>query len=155
MDDPDFGQLIEPAPVPFTFDAPGWYVLVVIILLLLLAIVWIIIRKYRRNKYRRTALAYLQQIEKNNIEDNDYAKLVYETNMLLKRIAMAKYGRTTTAAIRGNEWIDYINSKWRKNMFNNEDVGLLNNTIYESEVPSPEVTLSFVNKSKKWIKSHG
>ncbi|MBV4360452.1 DUF4381 domain-containing protein [Pinibacter aurantiacus] len=154
MDETQFGQLIEPAPVKFTYSTPGWYVLGALLLLLLIVVLWLLIRHYIRNSYRREAIKSLQQIETMYAASNNYTDLVYETNMLAKRVAMSRYGRHPVAGLRGEEWINYMNSKWRKKSFNANDASLLANNLYTfSPLPSEQASL-FVSKTKDWIRKH-
>ncbi|MDH7459766.1 DUF4381 domain-containing protein [Chitinophagaceae bacterium 26-R-25] len=154
MDETQFGQLIEPSPVKFTYSTPGWYVLGALLLLLLIVVAWLLVRHYIRNRYRREAIKNLQQIEGMYAANNNYTDLVYETNMLAKRVAMSRYGRHSVAGLRGEEWINYMNSKWRKKSFNANDALLLANNLYTfSPLPAEQASL-FVSKTKDWIRQH-
>jgi len=154
MDETQFGQLIEPAPVKFTYTTPGWYVLGALLLLLIIVVAWLLIRHYMRNRYRREAIKSLLQIENMYAAKNNYTDLVYETNMLAKRVAMSTYGRPSVAGLRGEEWINYMNSKWRKKSFNTNDALLLTNNLYTfSPLPAEQASL-FVSKTKDWIRKH-
>jgi hypothetical protein len=57
--DEQYGQLIEPSPVSFTFGAPGWYVLAVLLLLTFLGFAWFLFRRYKKELYRRQAVKEL------------------------------------------------------------------------------------------------
>ncbi|MDI3319390.1 DUF4381 domain-containing protein [Pinibacter soli] len=154
MNETQFGQLIEPAPVKFSYSTPGWYVLGALLLLLLIVIAWLFVRHYIRNRYRREAIKSLQEIEGMYAANNNYTDLIYETNMLAKRVAMFTYGRHTVAGLRGEEWINYMNSKWRKKSFNTNDASLLANNVYTFSPPPAEQATLFVSKTKDWIRKH-
>src|SRR5262245_59163766 len=101
----DIGNLIEPSPVGFTFDAPGWYavgILLVLIVAGLMIWTWII---HIRNRYRREALRYVMTLES---EITDKSLLVYEVNMLLKRIALRFMPRENVAPLRDEQWVDFL-----------------------------------------------
>ncbi|HEY4323450.1 MAG TPA: DUF4381 domain-containing protein [Mucilaginibacter sp.] len=149
------GKLIEPAPVPFTFTAPGWYVLGGIAALLILFIVLLMIRYYRLNLYRKHALLQLSNIQQNYTTNGSFDLLVYEADLLIKRIAIARYGRQNVSGLRGNEWISFINKRWREKSFDSTDGQLLERKIYESGQPvSGDEASLFVQKTKRWIKNH-
>lgn len=153
--DEQYGKLIEPAPVPFSFGAPGWYVLAALLLLLLVLLVSWAWRYYQKNKYRKYALNWLNEKEQQWLQSGDYETLVYETGMLLKRVAMRKYGRENIAGKRGAAFTTYINSTWRARAFTEADEYLLSQEIYHSEAIEAEKAMSFVGKVKQWIKQHG
>jgi hypothetical protein len=151
--DNEVGKLIEPAPVPFTFDAPGWHVLGAILALLILLMILLLIRYFRLNLYRKHALVQLSTIEKDYTGAFDI--MVYQADLLIKRIAMARYGRHNVSGLRGNEWISFVNNKWHEKSFDSEDSRLLNQKIYQSAAPiSGDEAGRFVQKTKRWIKKH-
>jgi len=150
----EYGKLIEPQPVTFSFGAPGWYVLGVLCLLVILFVLWLLWRHHVKNKYRTEALQWLSTKEQSLTRQKNYAALVYETNMLLKRIAMSKYGRSNVAGKRGADWTSYINSTWRAKAFDETDEALLHEDIYCLEAIKPGKATAFVNKAKQWIRRH-
>src|SRR5262245_9472296 len=105
------GQLIEPQPVSFSFDAPGWYLVGSLIIFFILIVSWFIYSQYRRNRYRYDALKWLQEKENQHTSTSE---IIYEAVFLLKRIAIMKYGRREVAAITGQDWIVKLNSACRK-----------------------------------------
>src|SRR5262245_52579945 len=86
--DPQYGQLIEPRPVPFSFGAPGWYVLAALLLLAAGVVFLLLYRRYQQNAYRRRAIRELTAMEQRYARPEDGAVLLYEANTLLKRIAI-------------------------------------------------------------------
>lgn len=149
---PAIGQLIESAPVRFGFDAPGWYVAGGILAIVLLAAVIISLRRYCRNRYRRTALRWLQSEEQRLAPAKEYARLVYAADMLVKRIAMQRYGREVSS-LRGKDWSDYINTTWRAE-FNADDMKLLDDLYLPETAVDAGRAGAFVDKTKRWIKTH-
>ncbi|MXV53244.1 DUF4381 family protein [Pedobacter sp. HMF7647] len=153
----DIGTLIEPQPVPFTFGAPGWYVLGVLILIILLVAGWLIMRHYQLNRYRAEAVHYLEQLigaESDNLSPDAPAALVYESQMLLKRIAMKNYGRRLVAGERESGWTDFINSTWRERSFDENDARLFGQAIYSREVIKLPQATEFADKVRRWIRQH-
>lgn len=150
----DYGNLIEPQAVPFSFGAPGWYVLGILCLLLILFIAWLIWRHYTRNKYRRYALQWLDAKEQELSSASNYGALVYETTMLVKRVAMSKYGRENVAGKRGNEFTAYINTTWKSKAFDATDEVLFSNHIYSDTNIEQDKAAAFVEKARQWIKQH-
>jgi hypothetical protein len=154
MDD-QLGKLIEPQPVPFTFTAPGWYVLGGLLVLLLIGLVVLIFKYYQLNKYRKHALHFLADTEQKCIDLKAFDMLVYEANMLIKRIAMSRYGRQTVSGLRDGQWTDFINRTWREKSFDAKDEALINQTIYQAqEGITAEDAQAFIQKAKRWIRKH-
>ncbi len=153
--DQQVGKLIEPPPVPFSFKEPGWYVLGGLLLLLVALITWLLLKHYRENLYRKHALQFLNSEAQTLLQAKEFNLLVYQTQMLIKRIAMARYGRKNVSGLRGGQWITFINSTWREKSFNNNDEILLTQNIYATGQPiSADEAAKFANKARRWIKKH-
>ncbi|RPD39013.1 DUF4381 domain-containing protein [Chitinophaga barathri] len=141
----DAGQLIEPPPVQFSPVTPGWYVSGALLVILLAVLAVLLIHRYLRNRYRRQALQQLETIAAG-------PQGLYEVNMLMKRIAMRNYGRDAVAALRGDEWVDFLNSVWKEAAFTPEEGKALSDELYRES--SAAVPAAFLDKSKRWIKGH-
>lgn len=149
----DVGTLIEPAPVTFTWGSPGWYVLGVIILLVIVIVLLIVNHHYQKNKYRKAALSFLKK--KEGLLATQPVQAVYDTAMLMKRVAITRYGRTKVASLRDKEWISFLNRSCRSSMFTESDGVWLGRVLYIPGEPVQEKDASgFIVKAKKWIKDH-
>jgi hypothetical protein len=138
--DPKYDQLIEPPRIPFSFGAPGWWVLGSIILILLVLAVWLLVRHRSHNRYRRIATALLEQCTD-----------TYSANMLLKRVAITAYPRNCSAALRAADWISFLNTTRRKSLFDKSDADTLSALYNRDQCP---LTKAFRKKMKEWIKHH-
>lgn len=153
--DEQYGTLIEPTPITFSFGAPGWYVAGGLLLLLMVTVAFFFIRHYRRNLYRRQALQWLRSKEEELQHTGSLTMLVYETNMLLKRIAISRYGRTAIAGSRGTQWTSLLNNTMKQNLFDSKDELLLQQQLYRSKGDIlPDEAAGFIARSKKWIQQH-
>jgi hypothetical protein len=160
MDEKDlpqsFHDLIEPSSIPFRFNAPGWWVLAVVMVLVLLASAVLIVRHYRKNAYRKKAIHYLEQIELTTMANTGYPGIAYQTAMLMKRVAIAKYGRKV-AGLSGESWLSWLNDKTRRrhrHPFNEDDGKIISDAIYSNETINADQVNHFVRKAKDWIKYH-
>ncbi|HEX6226247.1 MAG TPA: DUF4381 domain-containing protein [Chryseolinea sp.] len=150
----DIGTLIEPDPVKFTWGAPGWYVLGIAVLILICAFLIMFYRHYQKNKYRRAALSWLESRE-GTLLTQAPEQIIYDAAMLMKRIAISRYGRNHTAALRDDEWINFLNKVCKSQLFTAGDAEWLTRTLYQSgENLKESETKSFIIKTKRWIKDH-
>jgi len=83
--------------------APGWWVLLVLLVLGALA-VWLWQRR-PQVRLRRAALRELAHLDKTIAADADLAR---ELTHLVRRYAVARYGRDTVATLSGCRWIDFV-----------------------------------------------
>ncbi len=151
---PALEQFIEPAPVQFTPDAPGWYVLGIIVILIVLLVLFLIYMNYRKNRYRKIALDWLNKEEKRFIDNQDYTRLVYTANMLAKRISIQVYGREKTASLHDSEWIDYLNKSCSSGSFTPTDEEIIRSVYDGNTKPDNRQATDFTAKIKHWIKKH-
>ena len=148
------GELIEPSPVSFSFNAPGWYLLLMLFaLLLLIAGIRQIIR-YRKNKYRREAIALLQTMAQSHSPN---AHKLFKTLEILKRVAIISYGREEQAALNGHSWLAFLGRKNKdKAVFSPDIEEVVLYAVYRgSHIKLSPVDMDLLHEeSITWIKSH-
>jgi len=112
-------DIVVPTPPSWFPPAPGWYALgfTVLILLGFLLLRWY--RHYQRNRYRRLALYELDQLQKQWRENQPPARWLPQLPVLIKRTALAAYGRQQVAALSGQQWLDFLDRTAGKTRFNN------------------------------------
>ena len=88
----------EPQPVPWTLQTAGWFWLgLAILLAIVLAVRWLI-RRRRKNAYRREALRELKTVSNN----------AAEISQLIRRAALAAFPREDVAALHGDAWLSFL-----------------------------------------------
>jgi HAMP domain-containing protein len=104
---PDWLAQLAPAhapPPPGWWPlAPGWWVLAALLVLGVVA-VWLWQRR-PQVRLRRAALRELAQLDKTIAADADLAR---ELTHLVRRYAVARYGRDAVATLSGRRWIDFV-----------------------------------------------
>jgi hypothetical protein len=103
---PSIEQLQElplPAPISYMPQTWGWWILVAV--LMMVVGVWLLRKLYRwrRDRYRREALARLAQLEQQ--PDNAALREVPE---LLKRVALSMPRQPDVASLTGQAWQDFL-----------------------------------------------
>lgn len=92
-----------PPPAGWWPLAPGWWILLV---LTVLAIAYLIFRLRHPNlRLQRAALDHLIYLETSPIDDRVLAR---ELEHLLRRYAVARFGRDLVAGLSGEKWIAFI-----------------------------------------------
>ncbi len=144
------GHLIEPDPVRYSFNTPGWHTVLILLLIVILLIAFFQYRKYRKNAYRREALRKLEQIE------NSGNPLVYSINLLLKTMAIRLFGRSIVAALHGSDWFSFLYSKLDKAPdLNGQSIEDFNHALYnESYILSESRSKELVDFARLWIQKH-
>ncbi|WP_226704447.1 DUF4381 domain-containing protein [Microbulbifer elongatus] len=97
----------EPAPIGWWPLAPGWWILAGLFIVLLFAAGWLFFRlreKRRRNLYRAEGVRLLKAL------DLGTPRVIEEINLLLKRVAVATFGRDTCGPLTGQHWIRFLES---------------------------------------------
>ena len=91
-----------PPPAGWWPLAPGWWLLLAMLLLGSGGFIYWYTRKEVR--LRRIALRELKQLQKNS-DDFDLAR---ELEHLLRRYALARYGRDSVAGLSGERWLAFV-----------------------------------------------
>ncbi|MBB6461467.1 DUF4381 domain-containing protein [Flammeovirga kamogawensis] len=145
-------DFIPPKQVDMSPSAPGWYLLGGIIILVLLIVAIRQYIHYLQNKYRRTAIHEINSVVK---ESASLQEQVYKINIVLKRVAITTFDRSTVAHLSGNEWINFLNDHTKQKLFKDKEADLLINGAYMKASESTNSTLSSLGQlSIKWIKNH-
>jgi hypothetical protein len=100
--------LREPPPVGWWPPAAGWWLLLGLGLLGLAALAAFLIRRLRRNAYRRRALALLAALRETHAREGDLNAYVAGVNALLKSVALYAWPRREVAARHGGEWLAFL-----------------------------------------------
>ncbi len=151
---PQLSPYMEPSPVRFTFDSPGWYAVGVLLILAALSVLFLWVRHYYRNRYRRIAIALLEDNEKQALASEEYGKLVYNANMIAKQICIRLYGRQDTAPLRDSPWVIFLNKTSAPNTFSTADAQIIR-AIYDPKIRiEKQQALNFAGKIKYWIRKH-
>jgi hypothetical protein len=102
----DLRPLHTPAPIDWWPPAPGWWLLLALLLSLGAALWWY----RRRTALRRAALNELQRLERNVADDHQLSAAL---NLLLRRVALARFPRRQVAALSGEEWLRFLDAQAR------------------------------------------
>jgi hypothetical protein len=147
----DPGPLLEPDPVPFTFDAPGWFFLAGIFFISVVAysIAWL--KRYRQNAYRRAATKRIKALTRQSQSSTEIT--LNELMILLRNVAMQTYGRQTVASLSGKDWFSYLESKGSKTPFTDFEM-MIYASVYRGKPVEKKAIEEIVQLSKRWIKTH-
>ena len=89
-------DIVEPEAVSLWPSAPGWILLYGLASVLLIVLAFNRYVRWRRDAYRRQALALLPDTPEN------------ELNGLLKRVALSHWPREEVASLTGDAWLEFL-----------------------------------------------
>ncbi|MEM7016166.1 MAG: DUF4381 domain-containing protein [Pseudomonadota bacterium] len=141
-----------PDPISFWPPAPGWWVLGV---LMLAGLVFLVIRGWRwhaRRAFKRQALIEARDIYSHYQQYHDDGKLIADMSILLKRVALMRFGPAEVAALQGQDWLEFLDRVDRSAAFTQGVGSVLAEGPYRpnAEVKGqPEI---FIKLCQDWIK---
>ena len=92
-----------PPPASWWPLALGWWVLIVVLMSLMAALIY-----WQRNptlRLRRLALRELKNLQSTLNDDRDFAR---ELEHLLRRYAVARFGRDSVSNLSGERWLSFM-----------------------------------------------
>jgi hypothetical protein len=101
-------DIVEPAPVSWMPQTWGWALVAGILLLALALLCRRRVKQYRANAFRREALAMLGGIEELIGDPTTRRSGLHQLTSLLKRVAIAGWGRRETAPLSSGAWVGFI-----------------------------------------------
>jgi len=141
-----------PQPISWMPQTPAWYVLAGLAVLLLAWLIVRAIRTYRRNRYRRAALAELEQIR--SAAASNPAALVTLPE-LVKRVAFQVAAREKVASLSGDAWLTFLDKSYRGTGFTTGPGRLLPALSYRGPSSiAPEQAASLMDLVATWIRRH-
>jgi hypothetical protein len=151
-------DIVVPDPIPLLPPAPGWYALGLSVLVLL---IWFCVNRYLswgRNRYRREALAALDRFEKELADTTQYRKILPQLPQLVKRTALAAYGRARVASLVGSDWLAFLDNTGSTDVFGKGNGSLLLQCSYEPATSLETVSKGHINELckviRQWINQH-
>ena len=131
----ELGSLQEPGRLSFHFDTIGWKILLACSSILLIVLLIRQAKIYRQKAYRRKAVKQLNDLL---IDPKSNQDIIMNTMVILKSVAMERYGRSVVASLYGKQWLEFLDTKYSGNYFvNNHD--LFHRVIYMQESISDEL----------------
>lgn len=147
-------DIVTPTPVSWLPQTWGWGLLAGIILALLATWVFIALRRYRRNAYRREALRILETIQADMATPERRSDGVRKISALLKQTALAAWPRESVAAITLDRWTAFL----RGSVNGKEEQSLTSALALEyrasGEALSDEACDEVIANARQWIEKH-
>jgi hypothetical protein len=151
-------EIFMPDPVSWMPHTLGWYV--VFGLILLVAGWWVYgrLRRFRKNRYRRLALAELAVIQEELQQPERRAKTLAEIPTLLKRTALSAFPRSDVASLTGEKWLAFLDKTMGGKDFTEGEGQLLPDLAYAPVQRAAQLTDEQIDNIfhliRRWIKGH-
>jgi hypothetical protein len=146
----DFVEVVSPDGISWLPQTVGWAWLGVILLALLLRYSWRRLHHWYHNRYRREAIARLQQFA----NTGDQESWLTELNKLLKITAIAAFSRELVARLSGEEWADFLNGHCTAPPFSPEQQNLLATGAYRKTTLEDNTRQQLLAASLTWVRTH-
>ena len=136
---------LEPNVFPL---AVGWW-------LLILAFIFFVALIYFLYHHWLYSLKHQVWQEYNNIKKvQNTSQMLKQLNQLGKKIAIARFGREKIANLYEDEWVSFMNSLLKNELFSKEYIDLLHKSMYAKENQiSEQMRIRILQDYKKWLKA--
>ena len=142
-----FNEIVATAEIVWLPQAPGWYVLGTLLAIWSIRVTWRGTRLWWRNRYRREAIRALSMAGS--------APAPTAVNEVLKLAAMSASSRAQVAALTGQVWIDWLNSRVSEAVFSAESLQLLGHAQYEPNIRTDQMMLAtLAREAQRWLYIH-
>jgi Domain of unknown function (DUF4381) len=137
-----------PAPAPWWPPAPGWWIVAAAACAVLLWVVWVKVRRYRVNAYRRAALRELAALD-------GRADVAAEVSAILKRTALVVFPRGQVAGLSGAAWLEFLDRTGRTSTFTTGPAHHMPNAVFGAESAFDDGSArEIVKAARAWIIGH-
>jgi len=147
----DLRDIHLPDPVSWWPPAPGWWIVLGLVVALIVLAVWAY-RRLRTPESYQSARHELQGLREAYAANRQDYKLVMGLSMLLRRYAMALYGREQVAGLTGQQWLNFLNKTGNTNTFTVGVGNVLVTIPYGS--PEPAKGEALLTVVEQWLKGN-
>lgn len=140
-----------PDPISWWPPAPGWWIAVCLTIGCVLLAIWAI-RRWRGTTAYRSARHELQGLRETYAANRQNHKLVSGLSILLRRYAMALYGREQVAGLTGHKWLSFLDQKGKTRLFTDGVGNVLVSIPYGGQEPVNGEKL--ITAVELWLKGH-
>lgn len=141
-------DIVRPDPVAWTPQTMGWAIVGGWLLVVFLLIGWNRIQKWRRNRYRREALAMLNHIGAQ--ADVSSSAIAEQVALLIKRTALVAYPRAEVANLYGSQWATFLRQSAGNDPVVEKAAGDLASAAYRVNVDGGKL----IEPARRWIQVH-
>lgn len=143
----ELAEIVAPGTIDWLPQTLGWKVTGALLALWLLRRLWQRGRAWLRNRYRREALHRLASL--------GTSADVMAINEILKLAAMTATSRRQVAALNGDTWCHWLQTRTDDSIFSDGSLAALGQSLYDPDttVP-PEQVNRLINEAKHWLQQH-
>ena len=145
----NLNDIVLPTTVSWWPVAPAWIVLGLMVLLWVIFYSCRVLRRYRANRFRRSALNQLHDLEQRNTPES-----IAQIPALLKQTALATFERSQVASLAGPEWTQFLAQSSSQRAFTDESGTILERLSYTEEELDLEQCQVLFSNAEAWIKLH-
>lgn len=141
-----------PPPVGWWPPAPGWWLVAGLLLALTLLGAWAWWRTAPRRRLRHEALAELDRLLAAHRAAPDGQRLLQGVSALLRRVAIARWGRARVARLSGDRWLAFLDQRAGAPLLASGEARLLAEAPYRPDPPGFDAE-ALVAACRRWIQA--
>ena len=130
--------------------ALGWWLLLVVCLVVAVWLVLTIRKYFCIKKHKRMLFDELAQLE-TKLKESPSKSLVAETNILLRRLALAYYPNASVASLTGGDWLNFLDESGNTRNFSRGAGRILIEAPYRSGELENYNGDEFIPLIRKWV----
>jgi hypothetical protein len=149
----DFVELSVPVEVSLVPQTAAWYLLVAALVAAMTGALIRAVQRYRRDAYRRAALAELARLRK-GAAGVDRAAALVQLPELLKRCALVAFSRERVAGLSGARWHTFLQHS-APGALGDDAISALSQLVLEGgdELP-PQMERDLFDGVEQWLRRH-
>lgn len=135
--------------------APGWWLLILLCILLPVAVyfaVQLLKARRLRLRVRKLAIAEFEQLNQAWTENPDPEVALAELALLLRRAAVAKFGKQQVAPLSGEAWLSFLKINAPEIQWGEQAAWLLDQR-FSADTPSHDDAQYCLSLSKQWLEA--
>ena len=129
-----FQEISNPQTLTWFPLATGWYFIAAFVSIFLGWKLFIAVKNYKANAYRRKALRQLEKINTDFDSGNlSSKKYLQQLRQLLKATTLVVYSRQEVASLSGQQWVRFLNQSTDRDYFDKDILALMQSPTYRQQ----------------------
>ena len=152
--DPLAGLIDFPLPPEVSLWPQTWPLRIAVVLIAAGAVlaIWRFVHDFYANKYRREALAELEEIR--DATDAAPDQVATRLSVLVRRTALGAFPREAIAPLAGPGWLAFLDRSYDGKEFSEGAGRLLISAPYQPRSPDRDQIEALTNLVRRWIRGH-
>jgi hypothetical protein len=132
--------------------APVWWLVILLLLLGVIALVWSVWKRAAKPNYQKNDIALQALADLQTQYNQQPLELLREVSVLMRRIALTRFGRHRIAGLTGQTWLEFLDKTSGQSAFQQHYAAYVTANPYQAKADLSDLQ-GFLQAVRHWIQA--